>query len=188
MARQLSCCQPRAFLGELFSPWCLSRVARLRSRFGLLRSLKVTVEHERCLVHSLVSTPTQSAPPYDLSTHPSTVSRQESFPPSGSILNMRSQVGPPSGLNSSHPNHIAMPPAPSLVSGSHNLSYDSASASPGTGSLDQPIWDTINPTAPGTPNLSHSQLSSAGLQAQKERTANVEKIRAAMHAESVKSR
>lgn len=109
----------------------------------------------------------QSAPPYDLSTHPSTVSRQESFPPSGSILNMRSQVGPPSGLNSSHPNHIAMPPAPSLVSGSHNLSYDSASASPGTGSSDQPIWDTINPIAPGTPNLSHSQLSSAGLQAQK---------------------
>ncbi|KAI9877955.1 MAG: hypothetical protein M1830_002362 [Pleopsidium flavum] len=64
-----------------------------------------------------------------------------------------------------------MPPAPSLVSGSHNHSYDSASASasasPGTGPSDQQIFDTANAATPGTPILSHSHLTSAGLQAQK---------------------
>ena len=77
-------------------------------------------------------------------------------------------MGLPVGSNRPCPNQMAMPPGrPGLVTGIYNHSYDSGSASPAAGQLDEHLPDAMSSPVPGTPGPSQPQLSSAGLQAQK---------------------
>lgn len=141
---------------ELTAPLCSWKPGRLLSVVAEMNPTSFPQSSDR----------QPSAPLYGAPTISSTASPREQFPSSGSSRYTGPPGGPPGGPNTSHPTRIAMPPGPSFVPGAQTRSYDSAS-SPGSGSLDQHGFETLNPTAPGTPAIPHSHLSSAGLQAQK---------------------
>lgn len=103
----------------------------------------------------------------DSSSVSSTASPRGAITPGSSMSNSGPTSRPPSDPQSQHLQHNTFPPASDSTPRGYSQEYDHLPASQGFGP--PPYLDSMqsNGSGPGTPNMSHAHLSSAGLQAQK---------------------
>lgn len=105
--------------------------------------------------------------PYENSSTSSTPSFHGSLTPSVGMPNAGPTSRPSSGPDAAHSFQNSLLPASDMRSANFNHPYESVSASPGLPLQGYPEFNPTNGSSPGTPNLSNTHLSSAGLQAQK---------------------
>ncbi|MCJ1463241.1 hypothetical protein MMC07_001846 [Pseudocyphellaria aurata] len=105
--------------------------------------------------------------PYENSSTSSTPSFHGPLTPSVGMPNAGSTSRPSSGPDAAHSFQTSLLPASDMRSANFNHPYESVSASPGLPLQGYPDFNPTNGSSPGTPNLSNTHLSSAGLQAQK---------------------
>ena len=103
---------------------------------------------------------------YDNSSTSSTASIQGAFTSSGGILNAGPTSRPSSGPNHPYPHHLPLNPGPEMRSADYNHPYDPPPSS-GFPASGYPDFIQRHGSGPGSPSMSHSHLSSMGLQAQK---------------------
>lgn len=103
----------------------------------------------------------------DSSSVSSAASPRGAFTPSSSMPNSGPTSRPSSDPHTQHLQHITFPPTSDSLTGGYSQEYDPLPVSQGFGP--PPYLEPMqsNGSGPGTPNVSHAHLSSAGLQAQK---------------------
>lgn len=121
-----------------------------------------SLPHQFSKSHSLSS-------PYENSSTSSTPSLHGSLTPSGGLVGVGPTSRPSGGLDAAHPYPASLPLGPDMRSNNFNQPYESLSTSPGLSLTGYVGFNQANGLCSGTPDMSNTHLSSAGLQASQKR-------------------
>ena len=105
--------------------------------------------------------------PYENSSTSSTPSLQESLTPSTGMSHVELISQHSTGPDDAHSYQSPLPPGLEMRSGGYSHPYEPLSPVPDLSLQEYPGFGQTNGSSPGTPDMSHTRLSSAGLQAQK---------------------